>query len=135
MRLGRATTASGRRWIAAIFALALCLKALVPAGYMVEADQKVLTVTICTGMAGGPHTAALAIPMKDDGKPDHRDSAKDTTCAFTGLAKVAPGAADEVLLGGALVFILLLGLTPIRSAPLARILHLRPPLRGPPAVA
>ena len=135
MRAGRITAAGRRRWIAAVFAFALCLKALVPAGYMVETDRKVLTVKICTGMAEGPHTATVVLPMKDDGKPDRKDSTKDTPCAFSGLAKVATGGADEVLLAAALVFVILLGLAPMRSAPLAPILHLRPPLRGPPATA
>lgn len=117
--------------------LALCMKALVPAGYMVEPTRGLsFDVTICAGFPGGQETIEMVLPMKDDHKPAQQNVAKDGgPCAFAGLAKVATGAGEPVLLALALAFLILLGLAPQTPAPRARRLHLRPYLRGPPIAA
>lgn len=116
-----------------LVAAALCLKSVVPAGYMVGQDDKVLTVLICD--PGSPHavTRQIAIPMKDtSGTDDGRQWQGD--CAYSSLSMVSTGGADPALLALALVFILMLGFMPLHApARSRRISHLRPPLRGPPA--
>lgn len=133
----RASIRKHRRLAIALLVLAFCFKAAIPAGMMVSSTaSKVLTVTICAGSAGDLAPVNIVVPAKPDGGTDHSDEAgKGSLCAFTGLAKAALGGADPVLLAAAFAFILVLGLAPMRQAPLARIPYLRPPLRGPPAAA
>lgn len=117
-----------------IVAAALCVKALVPQGYMVAGGERLtLSVQLCfDGIE--KRTVEIAIPT--DGKargdaPGH-DGAPDQHCAFSSLAMGALGGADAPLLAMALAFILVLGFAPVRSPPRELFLHLRPPLRGPP---
>lgn len=123
---------------AAILALllVLCMKALVPAGYMIETGAKTFTVTLCSDDSGGKKTVEIAIPTD----PSH-DAGKDGEakaggkCAFSPLSMAATGGADAPLLALAFAFILLLGLAPASSLPFGQVHYLRPPLRGPPATA
>jgi hypothetical protein len=117
---------------ACLIALALAMKALVPAGYMLGTAAHVLTVEVCADGQGKRLTRQIVVP----GESKPADHAKpDGTCAWSGLSLAALGGADAVLLALALAFILLLGL--VRPAPplLSRAVHLRPPLRGPPSFA
>ena len=59
----------------------------------------------------------------------------DGSCPYAALGMAALTGADAVLLAIALGFILALGFLPVRASPRAGRLHLRPPLRGPPAHA
>lgn len=118
-----------------LLALALAMKALVPAGFMLSAsNERVLTVTICVDASGMPKQMQIAIPNKDEASGDHANAA-DTSqpCAFSGLGFGALGGTDPVVLAGALAFIILLGFAPPRVLPLRDIPFLRPPLRGPPS--
>ena len=132
----RAFTMTRRHLAMALIGLALLLKAVIPAGFMLASDNgRTLTITICSDATSGLKQMQLAIPGKKQGG-DHSDTAqKDGHCTFAGLAKVAIGGADAFLLALAFAFILLLGLAP--AGPALRQLpdHLRPPLRGPPALA
>lgn len=121
----------------ALLVLAFCIKAIFPAGFMVSASGgSALTVTICSDSANGLRHMQLALPGKTDPGSGHSDAAKkDGHCAFSGLAKVAVGGADAILLAVAFAFILVLGLAPTRRLPFRQFCHLRPPLRGPPAAA
>lgn len=132
----RASIRRYRHLAIVLLVLAFCIKAAIPAGMMVSSTpDKVLTVTVCTGSAGEVETIQLAVPI-ETGKGDHSgEAARADHCAFTGLSQAALGGTDPILLAAAIAFILVLGLTPVRAAPLARIPHLRPPLRGPPAAA
>lgn len=118
-----------------IVALALCMKALVPTGFMIgNSGTKFLTVQICSD--GINHeTVQLAIPM--DGKTQNdgqgHSGKADSPCAYSALSMASLGGADAPLLAIALAFILALGFATLVPAPLGRIFHLRPPLRGPPA--
>jgi hypothetical protein len=118
-----------------LLALALAVKAVVPAGFMLSADEdRFLTVTICSDASGSPKQMQIAIPGKQDTDSDHPDTgAKATHCAFSGLGHSALGGADPLLLAAALAFILLIGLAPLPALPARDIPFLRPPLRGPPA--
>lgn len=109
--------------------LALAVKALVPAGYMVSAPGRTLTITLCADASGQMLTHTVELP----GKPAPTD--KTPTCAFAALGFAALGGADPVLLAAALVFILLVAFTAAAPPLVAAAGHLRPPLRGPPAIA
>jgi hypothetical protein len=116
--------------------LAMAVKALVPAGYMISpAGERFLTVTICADASGTPKQMRIAIPDSDDAGVDHSEMAdKSQTCAFSGLGHAALGGADPVLLATALAFILLVGFASLYTPPAGDIRFLRPPLRGPPSL-
>lgn len=120
-----------------VMALALCMKIVVPSGYMLgSSGAKFLTVEIC-GDGASPHKfTQIAIPLKD-GSQGHGDEhgKGDSPCPYTALSMASLGGADAPLLGIGLAFILALGFTALIPAPLGQISHLRPPLRGPPAAA
>ncbi len=119
-----------------LVALALAVKAVVPAGFMLSAGgDRFLTVTICSAGIDTPRQMQIAIPGKQGAGGDHLDAAaKATHCAFSGLGHSASGGADPLLLAAALSFILLLGIAPPPALPRREISFLRPQLRGPPAL-
>lgn len=120
-----------------LVALALAVKALVPAGYMISsAGERFLTVTICADASGSLKQMRIAIPVKGDTGSDHSEAAdKSQPCAFSGLGHAALDGADPVLLAAALAFILLAGFAPLRAPPARDNPFLRPPLRGPPSLS
>lgn len=120
-----------RRLALGLVVLAVAIKALMPAGYMLSEKAHVLTVAICADASGQQLTKHISIPS--DGKSSH--SKAEATCAWGLLAMAALSGADVLLLALALAFILALGLAPSRPAPPSRVSYLRPPLRGPPAFA
>lgn len=123
-----------RRLAIALILLAFCIKALVPAGFMVSSTpDRILTVTLCSDGTGGFKTMQLLIHGKDTGQTEQVKAGDD--CAFSGLAKVAIGGADAFLLALAFAFLLVLGLAPVRRVHLPRIAHFQPPQCGPPAIA
>ncbi|MFZ5748749.1 MAG: DUF2946 family protein [Pseudomonadota bacterium] len=132
----RALIREHRQLALALLVLAFCIKAVIPSGFMVSASpDTVLTVTICSDATDDLKTMQMVIPGKDQGR-GHSDSAKKGEhCAFSSLAKVAVGGADGILLALAFAFILVLGLAPMQRLPFRQWFNLRPPLRGPPAVA
>lgn len=131
----RAFSAKHRHLAMVLLALALLMKAAIPAGYMVTtAKDMVLSVTVCTDGMGPQQTVDIVIPAKN-GQNSQRgaDNGKSGHCAFSGLGKTALGGADPVLLALAFAFILVLGLAPVRRLPFRRIANLLPPQCGPPA--
>lgn len=133
----RALTHAYARLTLVLAVLALAVKALVPAGYMISAaGERFLTVTICADASGTPKQMRIAIPDENDTGGDHSEAAdKSQPCAFSGIGHAALGGADPVLLAAALAFILLIGLAPLRAPPARDASFLRPPLRGPPALS
>lgn len=131
----RAFLRTNRRLALALVALALVIKALVPAGYMLSGPlgdgARVLTVAICADASGELATKQITVPS--DGKSDHAKA--EGTCAWGVLAMAALAGADVLLLALALAFILALGLAPRRPPARGQLTYLRPPLRGPPAFA
>lgn len=124
-----------RHRVAALWlvALALLVKALVPAGYMVgQSGTRTFDIIVCSDPTGMPVAQKLVIPFDNKGEHDGQQAAK-SDCAFTALAHGAAPATDPALLLAAIAFILALGFTSLPAPPLRRIHHLRPPLRGPPA--
>lgn len=132
----RALIRDHRYFALALLVLAFCIKAAIPSGFMVSASpDTVLTVTICSDASDGLKTMQMVIPAKERGSDHHEGKKKGEHCAFSGLAKVAVGGADAFLLALAVAFIFVLGRAPVRRLPCRQFSHLRPPLRGPPAVA
>ncbi|MXO66726.1 DUF2946 family protein [Altericroceibacterium endophyticum] len=130
----RASIRNHRNLALALFLLAFLIRAMIPAGFMLSSSSgdTSLTVTICSDPANGLQRIQMAIPAKEPtGK--HTDGMKKVEhCAFSGLAKIADSGADAFLLVLAFVFIVLIGLAPVRRERLTHFSHLRPPLRGPP---
>jgi hypothetical protein len=112
---------------------ALCMKVLVPSGYMIGQDSKVLTVQICYDGSGHSLTKQLVIPMKGEPSDSSGKQGKGD-CPFSSLSMALVSGADQALLGLALAFILALGFAPTRGVLPRPFFYLRPPLRGPPAL-
>lgn len=120
-----------------IVALALCVKVIVPTGYMVgSSSTMLLTVLICDDGTGSHKTATIAVEKESGPKEQSGGHGKaDMPCPLPALSMASVGGADAPLLALALAFILALGFTPSSPAPLAARAYLRPPLRGPPLFA
>jgi hypothetical protein len=114
---------------------ALCLKALVPAGYMIDTQASRFAIEICDGQ-GGHSLEQIIVPGAAKTAQDKSGAAKaDQLCPFSVLSLAMLGGADPVLLALALLFLMALGL---RRAPMARprgAAYLRPPTRAPPVLA
>jgi hypothetical protein len=117
----------------AVLAMALAIKAIVPAGYMLAADSKslFLTVTVCTGIDTMQKTIAIPVHKSQDGKSSH-EQASDNPCAFTALSHAPIVGADGILLALALLFVVAAGFVSITPTMAQTWRRLRPPLRGPP---
>ena len=135
MSLFRSFLRDHRRLAALLLAAALCMKALVPAGFMVEARASALHLTIC---GDGAHIGEAAVKAIRDKLPvahgavDHGRSAQNCPYAVLGMASL--GGADAPLLALALAFVLALAFRPVARAVAGRNVWLRPPLRGPPVI-
>lgn len=123
----------------AVMALALAMKAIVPAGYMIGAESKVLTIRICdeTQLSAAVQNALSArdivIPMK--GEPAGKHSKGEGMCPYGALSFAGLAGADPIQLALALLFILAAGFAALALPAPRRAAHLRPPLRGPPALS
>lgn len=115
---------------------ALCMKIMVPAGFMAGQDSKILTVQLCADAYGNQSVKQLVIPMEDEGSGpgSKHDSNSAGLCHFASLSFASMSAAAPELLAVALAFILALGFALVRAFLPKGISHLRPPLRGPPAL-
>lgn len=117
----------------AVIALALMMKALVPAGFMLDSGSRVLSVRLCEDSIGRvDHQVALTIKTT---VPTGKHVAAHDVCPFSSLAHASLGGADPVQLALALVFILALGLAPRTPLRLPRVLRLQPPAQAPPLPA
>lgn len=135
--MGSIRTLLGERYRFAILlvVLALAAKALVPAGFMIGTESKVLTVQICADAQGTSFARQIVVPQRSHGDDSGAAHGKaGTPCAWSALSLDAASGADAALLALALAFIVALSLWTATSAPPARTTYLRPPLRGPPAL-
>lgn len=125
-----------RQFALALVALALCMKALLPNGYMISDSARTFTIEICSGATGEKITKEISIPAKGgSGQHDNDHGKGDAQCSWSLHSMAATGGADAPLLALALAFILALGFLPAPALPLRRVHYLHPPLRGPPATA
>ncbi len=122
-----------RRWALLVLALALLAKALMPAGYMPSVAGKTLTLAMCNGT--GPVTVTIPVSGHGDAGKTSDSKGSDSPCAFSALGAQALAAADPVVRAAAILFAFAFALLALPAPPLRRERHLRPPLRGPPALA
>ncbi|MFM2300561.1 MAG: hypothetical protein RLZZ84_297 [Pseudomonadota bacterium] len=129
------------RAIALVLAIAaLCLKAAMPAGYMLGQMQgqqgRVLTVVLCSDASGQAVTHDIVLGNAGKAAPAGDQHAKaEPACPWSALAFAALGGVDAPLLVAALAFILALGFAPFAAPQPPRVAWLLPPLRGPPIPA
>ncbi|QOV94456.1 hypothetical protein [Novosphingobium sp. ES2-1] len=129
MRGLRAFLLHNRHLAVLLVALALAMKALVPAGYMVGGTSRAITILVCADSTGAHSAVQVTIPQgaKETAAKDHKP------CTFAGHGAALLGGADPTQLAVALAFVLALGFLAIavpRLAPSRRIL---PPPCGPPS--
>lgn len=119
-----------------LLAMAMLVKVLVPTGYMAGDGQRLLSVQIC--LDGINHkTIQIALPSEDTPSGHQPDTSgkADLPCAYTILSMGMTGGVDAPLLALAIAFILALGFAPAHPVLKDRSHHIRPPLRGPPALS
>lgn len=115
----------------ALVFLAMVMRALVPAGFMVESSARSLTVLVCADSTGARSAIAVSIPQSGSKSPALAKAHE--TCAFSSLGFAALAAADPLQLALALAFILALGFAASIIFTPRRQLRMLPPPRGPPA--
>lgn len=125
-----------RRLAVLLLALALCAKVLIPAGYMVAQQGQVLTVAVCADASGAKLTRQIVVPMHGEpGDPGATQGKSGGVCPYAGLSMAGLADSDALLLALALAFLIALGFAPAQVPAFRSVAHLRPPLRGPPALA
>ena len=126
-------------WLAA---LALAVRLLVPAGFMVGTIDGRPVLQLCSGF--GPVAATVMAMAHGDAhhvrgshheRDGHRESdhpAADMPCPYAGLAQVATTPVDPALLVLAIAFVMALGVRATPRPARRDRAYLRPPMRGPP---
>lgn len=123
----------------AVIALASAMTALVPAGYMIGGEARLLAVRLCDGYADSDTQSRQAVVFVAKGQYSRQGAAGKSlhdqqACPFSALAHAGLGGADPIRLAAALAFILLLGVAAPAFAAPRPFFRLRPPLRAPPAL-
>lgn len=113
-----------------LVALALAMKALVPAGFMVERSARSLTVLVCADSTGARSSVEITIPQSGTKSPALAKGHE--TCAFSTLGFAALAATDPMQLALALACILALGLLPRVATAQRKARRVLPPPCGPP---
>ena len=122
---------------AVLVALALMMRAIVPAGYMASTTAQHISIQICADTSAQQLTRTIDIPSGDI-PSGHQAEGKDGAmakagghCAFGALSAPGLEGAGAAVLAIALAAMLCLGLAPsLAPTPFRR--QMRPPLRGPP---
>lgn len=115
-----------------LLAAALAMKAIVPAGVMINSSRSiVLSVRICSGTT--EHTVRNIVVPRRGEHPSQTAQKQAQLCAFASL--FAGGLADRLpaFLAAAILFVLALGLARVPRLVLRQPAYLRPRLRAPPA--
>ncbi|HKT85244.1 MAG TPA: hypothetical protein VJQ77_04055 [Novosphingobium sp.] len=118
---------------ALVLAAALCLKVILPAGYMPSAAGSDQIVTLCSSAGDGGATVTIHIPGKD-GKHGAAGSVQHS-CAFALLAAAALDSVPPAVTLAALLFVFVAAIlrVPLELRPAAA--RIRPPSQGPPSFA
>jgi hypothetical protein len=128
----RAFIRDHRRLAIVLVALALCMKIMVPAGFMIGTAGKSLSIAICNGR-GADLTTQINLPQTGQSHEKAAEQGKAAdACPFAALTMAALSGGPTALLVVALAFILARGVWPAAVAQPAQPLFLRPPLRAPP---
>jgi hypothetical protein len=126
-----------RGWASLLVAVALLIKLLVPAGFMVTGEHGRFQVMLCSGFA--PAQPTTIHHGMDHGatahhsKPQQEHGKAEMPCAFAGVALHALGGVDPILLVAAIAYIVALALRPVLPPAPRQPAYIRPPLRGPPS--
>lgn len=132
----RAFALKHRGLAALIVALALCMKALLPVGYMVGTASgvtgKTITIEICDGQPDH-QLAKVLVPLDRKGDPSQGKGSSD--CPFSALSFGTMAVDDAAFVLAAILFVFALAFAPLAALPLPRLRFLNPPLRGPPALS
>lgn len=132
----RAITFQQRSWVIVILALALFVRAVIPAGFMVAPSSLKLTVQVCADGASDQTTVQIEVPLSKGGQRDQGDHGqKNGPCAFSVLSMASMAQDHGPLLIVALATIVTTIITNGAPHSRQRAHHLRPPLRGPPLFA
>lgn len=132
----RAFTIKRRSWAMTLVALALLVRALVPAGYMVAPSTLTLNIQLCSDVQGEHASMQIVVPRSGNGQDGSgKPGQKNQPCAFSALGMASLAGADDLLLAQALAFILNTGAVYVASLACRPFAHQRPPLRGPPSLA
>lgn len=128
------TILANNRWLAALLlAAVLCLKAVLPAGFMISGADHVLTVTVCAESTGGQAVHRIVVPGKP--QPLAPKGAAQDHCPQAPLGMAMLAGDDGFLVAMAVAFALAFGLAPLAVPLLRRRAWLRPPPIGPPVAA
>lgn len=121
------------RAVACLVALvALCMKLLVPSGYMIGPAYQILTIEICADASGSHVAEQIAIPLQGGSTKTESGIGE---CPFVSLSMSAMTDENIGLLLLALAYILALGFARTRSNLTRLPNYLRLLLRGPPSRA
>jgi hypothetical protein len=132
----RAIIPKQRSLLMVIFALALLVRAVIPAGFMVSPSSLKLTVQICADGAPGQTSIQVEVPLSKGGQRDNSDHGqKSEPCAFSALSMASMAGDHSTLLNVALAVIVGTIVTNGATHLRRKTRHLRPPLRGPPLFA
>ena len=128
----RAFLCNHRHLAIMLVAVALCMKIMVPSGFMVGAGAQSLSITICDGQ-GAELTRQISLPPPGHApdKPGEQGKAADA-CPYAALGMAALSGAPIALLLVALATIVTRGVWPSAFPSFAPRSFLRPPLRAPP---
>lgn len=111
--------------------LSLVIKAAVPAGFMLGAQGKSMTILVCGDVSGDHLTKQISIPQS--GKAQGQSKASEA-CPYASLSLASLDGDTPSFIALAIAFLLLLGFAPVRIPRLAGANYIRPPLRGPPSL-
>jgi hypothetical protein len=132
----RAITFQQRPLVMVILALALFVRAVIPAGYMVAPSSLKLTVQVCADGVSGQTTVQIEVPLSKGGQRDKSDHGqKNGPCAFSALSMASMAQDHRPLSIVALATIVATIITNGAPHLQQQAHHLRPPLRGPPLFA
>ena len=120
-----------------VIVVALAVKAIVPAGYMLGEPSGTRTITVMLCADQNASAMKIVLPTGDTSQShgDTSHKAKDSPCAFGALAAAGLSGADPALLAVALEHVIALGFAPVTMPVLQGFFLLRPPLRGPPTLS
>lgn len=115
---------------ALLLAVALCLKIVLPAGYMPSASGSDMVVALCSS-ASAAETVTIRIPHKYGG--DQSEGTAKHACAFSPLAAAVLDSIPPAIAIAALLFVFVAAIRwqPLVLRPAGE--RIRPPSQGPPA--
>jgi len=136
----RAMTVANRHAAFLLLLVALLVRVVVPSGYMFVPRDGFPTVEMCDGMVSANIPEVSMMPMHHPGAPQdaprEKTTSSGTPCAFAGVGAAFDLADDQILPVAAAPFVvptLLFG-KPATQEVRVSFPHVRPLLRGPPAL-